>query len=78
MAEGIPVYKTYQKAREYVCTFFGAYHCGFSCGFNIGEAVNFVVGDSLPYIKELSIIKNASLFCYEWIISKNYHHGVKK
>lgn len=51
MAEGIPVYKTYQKAREYVCTFFGAYHCGFSCGFNIGEAVNFVVADSLPYIK---------------------------
>lgn len=51
MAEGIQVYKTYQKAQQYVCTFFGAYHCGFSTGFNIGEAVNFVVSASMPYIK---------------------------
>jgi len=39
---GIPVYKTYQRARDFVCTFFHAYHCGFSQGYNIGEAVNFL------------------------------------
>jgi len=39
---GIKVYKTYQRPKQYVCTFFKAYHCGFSHGFNVGEAVNFV------------------------------------
>jgi len=33
---GIPVYKTYQRPRDYVCTLFKAYHCGFSLGFNVG------------------------------------------
>lgn len=48
---GIKVYKTYQNPGEYVCTFFKAYHAGFSQGFNIGEAVNFVTIDSLKVIK---------------------------
>lgn len=44
---GIPVYKTYQNPRDYVCTFLKAYHCGFSQGFNVGEAVNFLSPKSL-------------------------------
>lgn len=34
--KGIKVYKTVQQSRQFVCTFFNAYHCGFSLGFNIG------------------------------------------
>lgn len=48
---GIPVYKTYHKPGQYVCTFFKAFHAGFSQGFNVGEAVNFVSPKSLNYIK---------------------------
>ncbi len=39
---GIKIYKTYQRPGDYICTFFKAYHAGFSQGFNVGEAVNFV------------------------------------
>ncbi len=45
--QGIKIYKTYQSRGQYVCTLFGAYHCGFSTGFNVAEAVNFVVPRSL-------------------------------
>lgn len=48
---GIPVFKANQNPGEYVCTFFKAYHAGFSHGFNVGEAVNFVSPISLAYIK---------------------------
>ena len=48
---GIKVYKVHQKTRELVCTFFKAYHCGLSEGYNIGEAVNFIIPESIPYIK---------------------------
>jgi hypothetical protein len=33
---GISVYKTYQRPKDYICTFFKAYHCGFSQSFNVG------------------------------------------
>ncbi len=49
---GIPVYKTYQRPRDFVCTFFSSYHCGFSLGYNIGEAVNFLSPLSLQIMKE--------------------------
>jgi histone demethylase JARID1 len=39
---GIRIYRTYQRPGDYICTFFKAYHAGFSQGFNVGEAVNFV------------------------------------
>ena len=38
----VKVYKTLQMPGEYILTFPGAYHGGFSTGINIGEAVNFV------------------------------------
>ena len=50
MDAGIPVYKIYQEPRDYVCTFFKAYHCGFSQSYNIGEAVNFLSPYSIRYM----------------------------
>jgi hypothetical protein len=38
----VKVYKTLQMPGEYILTFPGSYHAGFSTGINIGEAVNFV------------------------------------
>lgn len=52
MAQGITVYKANQRPGNYICTFFKAYHGGFSHGFNVGEAVNFVSPRSLAMIKE--------------------------
>ena len=40
IAQGIKVYKAYQRPKEYILTLFGAYHAGFSQGWNVGEAVN--------------------------------------
>lgn len=48
---GISVFKTHQQPGDYVCTFFKAYHAGFSQGFNVGEAVNFASPLSLSYIQ---------------------------
>lgn len=71
-AQHIRVYKAYQRPGEYICTFFNAYHCGFSQGFNVGEAANFITVKSIPYIKsttEQNIInKNPSLFCLQWLL----------
>jgi hypothetical protein len=76
---GIKVYKIYQRPREFVCTFFQAYHCGFSEGFNVCEAVNFVIPESLRYIKEsIKLSPKPSLFCYEWLIYENYLQAMKK
>jgi len=51
MSNGIPVYKANQNPGEYICTFFKAYHAGFSHGFNVGEAVNFATPLSLDFIQ---------------------------
>ena len=48
MQEGVKVYKTLQKPGEYIFTFPGSYHSGFSTGLNIGEAVNVVNPTWLP------------------------------
>lgn len=40
--QNVKVYKTLQMPGEYILTFPGSYHAGFSTGINIGEAVNFV------------------------------------
>ena len=69
MNNNIKIFKAYQRPKEYIVTFFKAYHCGFSHSFNIGEAVNFVFPSSVKYIKEyISRSTRPSIFCYEWMI----------
>jgi histone demethylase JARID1 len=48
-SQGVKVFKTLQRPGEFVITFPGAYHGGFSTGLNIGEAVNFVTKSWFPY-----------------------------
>jgi hypothetical protein len=70
MRAGIQVYKTHQKPGDYVCTFYKAYHAGFSQGFNVGEAVNFASPLSLRFIQEStdyienSVHKKAAVLSY--------------
>ncbi|EAS03798.2 JmjC domain protein (macronuclear) [Tetrahymena thermophila SB210] len=49
---GIPVYRTDQKAGEFIVTFPKVYHGGFSHGFNCGEAVNIVTPEWIKFYKE--------------------------
>lgn len=60
MANGIRVYKTYQRPKEYVLTLFGAYHSGFALGFNVGEAVN--VGTVDSYVEMKKALRAGSLY----------------
>jgi hypothetical protein len=46
---GIPVFKLIQRPGDFVFTFPGAFHCGFSHGFSVSEAVNFALPDWLPW-----------------------------
>ena len=75
---GIRIYKTYQRPGDYICTFFKAYHAGFSQGFNIGEAVNFVCPESLHIIKQAQENyakrneKKPSVISLEWLVHENY------
>ena len=43
MEHNIPVYRTDQRAGEFIITFPRAYHAGFNQGFNFAEAVNFAL-----------------------------------
>lgn len=45
----VKVYKTLQMPGEFIMTFPGAYHAGFSTGINVGEAVNFVTRSWFDY-----------------------------
>ena len=77
MAQGIPIYKANQKPGEYVCTFYKAYHGGFSHGFNVGEAVNFASPVSLNYMKAAmnspkSVeTKSPSVLSLDWLVYEN-------
>ncbi|KAG0478364.1 hypothetical protein HPP92_013083 [Vanilla planifolia] len=52
---GIPCCRLVQNAGEFVVTFPGAYHCGFSHGFNCGEAANIVTPGWLKVAKEAAV-----------------------
>lgn len=71
---GIPVYKAYQRPRDFICTFFLAYHCGFSQGYNIGEAVNFLSPLSIEIMlksdkeKKLNPKSPPNVIPIDWII----------
>ena len=70
------MYKTLQMPGEYVLTFPGAYHGGFSMGLNIGEAVNFVTKSWFEHGFECQDIYRKSrekipVFPIEWLIIEN-------
>jgi histone demethylase JARID1 len=61
---------------EYVLTFPGSFHAGFSTGLNIGEAVNFVSKSWIPYgLKCQEIYMNSRekipVFPMDWLLIEN-------
>ncbi len=61
---------------EFVLTFPGAYHAGFSTGLNIGEAVNFVSKSWVDYGLKCQEIYRKSrekipVFPIDWLIIEN-------
>ena len=70
------VYKTLQLPGEFILTFPGAYHSGFSTGLNIGEAVNFVSNSWIEYGILCQTIYRKSrekipVFPVDWLIIEN-------
>ncbi|MQM14238.1 hypothetical protein Taro_047168 [Colocasia esculenta] len=55
IAAGIPCCRLVQNAGEFVVTFPGSYHSGFSLGFNCGEAANIATPEWLRVAKEAAI-----------------------
>lgn len=61
---------------EFILTFPGAYHAGFSTGLNIGEAVNFVTQSWFDYGHKCQEIYRKSrekipVFPMEWLMIEN-------
>lgn len=72
----VKVYKTLQMPGEFILTFPGAYHSGFSTGLNIGEAVNFVTKSWFDYgFKCYEIYRKSRekipVFPIEWLVIEN-------
>ena len=70
------LYKTLQRPGEFIVTFPGSYHGGFSTGLNIGEAVNFITKSWFPYGQKCQNIYRQSreripVFPIEWVLVKN-------
>ncbi|KAL5717870.1 hypothetical protein ACHQM5_010827 [Ranunculus cassubicifolius] len=59
---GIPCCRLVQNVGEFVVTFPGAYHSGFSHGFNCAEASNIATPEWLRFAKEAAI-RRASVNC---------------
>ncbi len=61
---------------EFILTFPGSYHAGFSTGLNIGEAVNFVTKSWLDYGLKCQEIYRKSrekipVFPIDWVLIEN-------
>ena len=61
---------------EFILTFPGAYHAGFSTGLNIGEAVNFVTYSWINYgLKCQEIYRKSGekipVFPIDWLVIEN-------
>lgn len=70
------VFKTLQHPGEYILTFPGSYHAGFSTGVNIGEAVNFVSQSWLKYGFKCQQIyrktrEKIPVFPIDWLVVEN-------
>ncbi|XP_064942089.1 lysine-specific demethylase REF6-like isoform X2 [Musa acuminata AAA Group] len=59
---GIPCCRLVQNAGDFVVTFPGSYHLGFSHGFNCGEAANIATPEWLKFAKEAAV-RRASIDC---------------
>ncbi|KAL6905828.1 hypothetical protein ACP4OV_003429 [Aristida adscensionis] len=62
LSSGVPCCRLVQNPGEFVITFPGAYHSGFSHGFNCGEATNIATPRWLQVAKEAAI-RRASTNC---------------
>ena len=70
------MFKTLQRPGEFVVTYPGSYHAGFSTGLNIGEAVNFATKSWFTYGLKCQQIYRASreripVFPIEWLLLEN-------
>ena len=73
---GVRVRKTLQMPGEYIMTFPGSYHAGFSTGLNIGEACNFMSKSWLKHGVACQDIyrktrEKIGVFPMEWIVTQN-------
>ncbi|XP_037407827.1 lysine-specific demethylase JMJ705-like [Triticum dicoccoides] len=55
VGSGVPCCRLVQNAGEFVVTFPGSYHCGFSHGFNCGEASNIATPEWWRVAKEAAV-----------------------
>ena len=82
LSQKIKMYKTLQYPGEFILTFPGAYHSGFSTGLNVGEAVNFVTRSWFPYGRKCETVYRKSrekipVFPLEWLLLGNIVHRAK-
>ncbi|XP_063389796.1 lysine-specific demethylase 5-like [Cydia fagiglandana] len=74
MRAGVPVYRTDQRAGEFVITFPRAYHAGFNQGYNFAEAVNFTPADWLKMGRECiahySTLRRYCVFSHDELVCK--------
>ena len=76
---GVKVFKTLQMPGEFVLTFPGSYHAGFSLGLNIGEACNFMSKSWVKYGLQCQEIyrktrEKIGVFPIEWLLTQNMIH----
>ena len=70
--DGVPVYRTDQRAGEFVVTFPRSYHAGFNTGFNCAEAVNFAPPDWLRFgvegVERYRFYRKPSVLCHDELL----------
>lgn len=72
MKANVPIYRTDQRAGEFVVTFPRSYHTGFNQGYNFAEAVNFAPADWISIGRECvnhySSLKRICVFSHDELI----------
>jgi len=76
LSKSVKVYKTLQRPGEFIVTYPGSYHAGFSTGLNIGEAVNFATKSWFDFGRKCQDIYRRSreripVFPIEWVLTEN-------
>lgn len=75
-AQGVKIFKTLQRPGEFILTFPGSYHGGFSTGLNVGEAVNFATKTWFSFGQKCqqfyrSTRERIPVFPMEWLLLEN-------